>query len=169
MLHISLTANFVKRAQTAHGKTKDVGMEGEKVKGMVTHSHIKKFREEHATWVAVRLDKNAVFYALVCFRLFLQVAFHIFTTSPNYQLFRACHDETSAFELCLIYYHVCALAIPTIGSHMNLNRLRSQLAKEVPCMDNFCLKIPTRLRQPTVPVKEKVSNRGVGADNVESL
>ena len=97
------------------------------------------------------------------------MAFHIFTTSPNYQLFRACHDEKNAFDLCLIYYDVCALAIPTIGSHMNLNRLRSQLMKEVPCMEKNCLKIPTHLSQAIVPVNEKRSNRGVGADDVELL
>ena len=64
------------------------------IHGMVIHTRIKSFREEDATWVAVRLDKNQACYALVCFRFFLQVAYHIFTTSQNYQLYRGSSHVT---------------------------------------------------------------------------
>ena len=68
--------------------------DGKRISGdMVTHTHIKHFNKEHPTWVAVRLDKNAACYAIVCFRFFLSVAYNIFTTSPNYRLFKDCRDE----------------------------------------------------------------------------
>jgi hypothetical protein len=95
-------------------------------------------------------------------RFFLTIAYHIFTTSPNYKLYKACRDEGHAFEVCLVYYYICALAIPSIGSHLGLNRLRAQLTKEVPCMENFRLKLPPRLRQPIVPAGEAKKNGGGG-------
>ena len=47
------------------------------------------------------INLNVACYALVCFRFFLQVAYHIFTTSKNYQLYRACNDKKRGSGLCL--------------------------------------------------------------------
>ena len=65
-----LKANFEKRDKIAHKKFHKLETGNDVNEDMVTHKDIKDFNDEHPSWVAVRLDKNAACYAVVCFRFF---------------------------------------------------------------------------------------------------